>query len=88
MLYCIHSSPHPAHMRRYKHAHMHYTHADTQRGTQGALGLGTGTKNAARPVALPSSGDVKGVLNVGAAMGPGAHLLLVAAGGANSALLR
>ena len=52
------------------------------RGTQAALGLGGATKNATRPVPLPSSGDVRGVVGGGR---PSVHA--VAAGGANSALL-
>ena len=52
------------------------------RGTQAALGLGGATKNATRPVPLPSSGDVKAVVGGGKA-----SVNLVAGGGANSALL-
>ena len=55
------------------------------RGTQAALGLGAGVKNAPKPVQLPSSGDLRGVLRP-STNDAGCRLSL-AAGGASSALL-
>lgn len=53
------------------------------RGTQGALGLGTHTRNVVQPVMLPNTGEVKG-----AGMGQVGVALKCAAGGTTSALLR